>query len=229
MLCVLSRSVVSDSLQPHGLQPVRLLCPWGFSRRKYWSGLPCPPGHHSNPGIEPSCPALQADSLPSEPPGKPKNAEMDSLSLLQGIFPSQGLNCGLFFAGGFFTSWATTEVHPTAVSRCLIVVMVDSTVSSVMHLRDCWLGSTASHFSLWIWDLPMRQFPGTHPCRCQRDTPISLTPLPGLLKTSRWIWSLYFSLSSYPTTVVGNVELLKDIFFCFSFDAGDFAYHYVHG
>ena len=38
-VCV-SRSVVSDSLRPHGLQPTRLLCPWEFSRREYWSGLP---------------------------------------------------------------------------------------------------------------------------------------------------------------------------------------------
>ena len=44
----------------------------GFSREEYWSGLPCPlPGDLPNPGIEPRSPALQADSLPSEPPGKP--------------------------------------------------------------------------------------------------------------------------------------------------------------
>ena len=35
-----SHSVVSDSSQPHGLQPTRLLCP--FSRQEYWSGLPLP-------------------------------------------------------------------------------------------------------------------------------------------------------------------------------------------
>ena len=34
-----SCSVKSDSLQPNRLQPTRLLCPWGFSRQKYWSGL----------------------------------------------------------------------------------------------------------------------------------------------------------------------------------------------
>ena len=68
---VLSRSVVSDSLQPHGLQ---FLCPCGFSRQEYWSGLLCPhPGYLPNPGIKPRSPALQADSLPSEPPGKPIN------------------------------------------------------------------------------------------------------------------------------------------------------------
>ena len=43
-----------------------------FSRQKYWSGLPFPsPGDIPNPGIEPRTPALQADALPSEPPGKP--------------------------------------------------------------------------------------------------------------------------------------------------------------
>ena len=43
----------------------------GFSRQEYWSGLPSPsPGDFPNPGIEPASPALQADSLPSEPSGK---------------------------------------------------------------------------------------------------------------------------------------------------------------
>ena len=51
---VLSLSVISDSLQPHGLYPMRLLCPWGFSRQEYQSGLPCPPpGNLPNRGIEP--------------------------------------------------------------------------------------------------------------------------------------------------------------------------------
>ena len=40
-----------------------------FSRQEYLSGLPCPPpGDLSNPGIKPGSPALQADSLSSEPP-----------------------------------------------------------------------------------------------------------------------------------------------------------------
>ena len=44
----------------------------GFSRQEYWSGLLFPsPGDLPDPGIEPGSPALQADSLPSEPPGKP--------------------------------------------------------------------------------------------------------------------------------------------------------------
>ena len=43
-----------------------------FSKQEYWSGLPCPPpGDLLNPGIEPRSPTLQADSLLSEPSGKP--------------------------------------------------------------------------------------------------------------------------------------------------------------
>ena len=42
-----------------------------FSRQEYWSGLPSPsPKDIPDPGIEPGSPALQADSLPSEPPEK---------------------------------------------------------------------------------------------------------------------------------------------------------------
>ena len=66
---------------------------WGFLRQEYWRGLPCPlPRDLPNPGIEPRYPALQADSLPSEPPGKPKNTGVGSLPLLQGIFPTQDFN-----------------------------------------------------------------------------------------------------------------------------------------
>ena len=43
----------------------------GFSRQEYWSGVPLPsPGYLANPGIKPGSPSLQADTLPSEPPGK---------------------------------------------------------------------------------------------------------------------------------------------------------------
>ena len=49
-------------------------------------------GNLPNPGIEPTSPALQEDSLLSEPPGKPKNTGVGSLSLLQGIFLIQRWN-----------------------------------------------------------------------------------------------------------------------------------------
>ena len=67
----------------------------GFSRQEYWSGLPCPPpGDLSNPGIEPRSPLLQADSLQSEPPGKPMNTRVGSLIPSPGKFPNSGIKPG---------------------------------------------------------------------------------------------------------------------------------------
>ena len=52
--------------------PIWLLLSMEFSRQGYWSGYPFPfPGDLPDLGIKPRSPALQADSLPSEPPGKP--------------------------------------------------------------------------------------------------------------------------------------------------------------
>ena len=66
-----SCSVVSDFVTPSTVAhqaPLSL----EFSREEYWSGYPFPsPGDLHDPGIKPGSPALQADSLLSEPPGKP--------------------------------------------------------------------------------------------------------------------------------------------------------------
>ena len=54
-----------------------------FSWQGYWTGLPFPsPGDLPNPGIEPRFHALQADALPSEPPGKPSLLGKDALKLV---------------------------------------------------------------------------------------------------------------------------------------------------
>ena len=67
-----------------------------FSRPEYRSEQPFPsPRDPPNPGIKPRLPALQADSLPAEPQGKPENTGVGSLSLLQHIFLTQDLNRGL--------------------------------------------------------------------------------------------------------------------------------------
>ena len=72
--CV-SCSAVFNCVQPHGLHAAcQAPMSMGFSRQEYWSGLPFPsPGHLPHPGIETGSPALQVDSLPSEPPGKPRD------------------------------------------------------------------------------------------------------------------------------------------------------------
>ena len=80
---VVPQSPVNSHRESESLSCVRLFAiPWTvayqaplsmeFSRQEYWSGLPFPsPGDLPNPGIEPRSPALQADTLLSEPPGKP--------------------------------------------------------------------------------------------------------------------------------------------------------------
>ena len=68
----------------HGILQARIL---------EWVASPFSRGS-PKPGIEPRSPALQADSLPAKPPGKPKNTGMGSLSFLQRIFLTQGNKTG---------------------------------------------------------------------------------------------------------------------------------------
>ena len=95
-----------------------------FSRQEHWSGLPFPsPGDLPDPGIEPGSPVLHADSLLSQPSGNQSESwsvmsdslpphglyspwdspgqttGVGGLSLLQGIFPTQGSNPGLPHCG----------------------------------------------------------------------------------------------------------------------------------
>ena len=108
---MLSRSIVSDSLQPHdcslpgssvhGIFQARIL-EWVaiLSSRD----LP-------KPGIKLRPPAVQADTSPYELPGKSKNSGLGSLSLLQGIFPTPNGTGVSYIADGFFTRWATREAQ----------------------------------------------------------------------------------------------------------------------
>ena len=82
------------------------------------TGLSCPPlWDLANPGIEPRSPTLQADSLPAEPPGKPKNTGVNSLSLLQGIFPTQELNRGLLHC-----RWISYQLSYQESPCCCILI-----------------------------------------------------------------------------------------------------------
>ena len=86
-----SHSVMCNSLQPHGLYS-----PWNSPGQNPGErGLFLFQGNLPNPGIKLRSPTLWADSLPAEPPGKPKNTGEGILSLLQGIFPTQESNWGL--------------------------------------------------------------------------------------------------------------------------------------
>ena len=81
-----SHSVVSDYLWPYGLYS-----PWNSPGQNTGVGSLSLP----NPGVKHRSPALQADSLPAEPPGEPKNTGVGNLTLLQGICPTQESNGSL--------------------------------------------------------------------------------------------------------------------------------------
>ena len=117
---------LSYSLTLRGLQPARLLCPWGFSRQEYWGGLPCsPPGDLPNPEIKPSSPTLRMDSLLTEPPGKPMNTGVGSLTLLQGIFPTQESSWGLMHC-----RWS---LYQLSYQGCLLGIILKMTVEYVLQ------------------------------------------------------------------------------------------------
>ena len=79
---------------PHCRRILYQLNHQGSPRILEWVTVPFS-GDLPNPGMELRSPKLQADSLPAEPPGKPKNTGVGNLSLLQQIFPTQESNWGL--------------------------------------------------------------------------------------------------------------------------------------
>ena len=95
-----SHSVVSDSLQPHGLHS-----PWNSPGQNSGVGSPChSPGDLLNPGIEPMSPTLQAVSLPAEPPGKPKILGWIAYPFSRGSSQPRNRTRVSCIAGGFFTN-----------------------------------------------------------------------------------------------------------------------------
>ena len=82
-----------------------------FSRQEYWSGLPFPsPGDLPNSGIEPGSPAFQADTLTSEPPGKPTMDKGQAQITVCTIIICRDVALA-FLCFCFFWSW-----HPCLVS-----------------------------------------------------------------------------------------------------------------
>ena len=122
-----------------------------FSRQEYWSGLPFPsPGNLPDPGTEPRSPALQADSLPAEPPGTPVQAVQNPT-----VRNQSPMRRGLW-------EWHSRILSPTSwwfPSPCLAawlpVYVCQKTVAEVFHsgfqapVADCaYLPHRWSLFSL---------------------------------------------------------------------------------
>ena len=101
-----------------------------FSRQEYWHEYPSP-GNLPNPGIKPWSPSLQADSLPAEPPWKPKNTGVGSLSLLQQILLTQESN-----RGPLHCRWILLYVDPNPIHSTLLFPQCPHMCSPHLHLSS---------------------------------------------------------------------------------------------
>ena len=86
-----SRSVMSHSLRPHGLQPARLLYAGNSPGKNTGVGLPFPsPGDLPHPGVKRWSPTLQAEPLPTEPPGKLPHRNLSLQPVPSGLLSPAG-------------------------------------------------------------------------------------------------------------------------------------------
>ena len=108
---------MSNFLGPHGLYSLRN-SPAGILEWVAFSS----PGDLPNTGIEPRYHSLQADSLPAEPQGKPKNTGVGSLSLFQQIFPTQESNQGLLHYRWILYQLSYQETHSQKQYEIIIMI-----------------------------------------------------------------------------------------------------------
>ena len=107
VLCLVTQScpTLCDPMDPPGN-----LCPWGFSRQEYWSGLPCrPPGDLPNPGVEPGLPHCRWILYSLSHQGSPRILEWVAYPFSRGIFPTQQLDHGLLHCRWILYQWSYQE------------------------------------------------------------------------------------------------------------------------
>ena len=127
-----------------------------FSRAEHWSGKLFPsPEDFPNPGMEPRFPALQVDSLPAEPQGKPKNTGVGSLFFFSRFSWPRNWTWVSSIAGRFFTNWAIREAHILSVSAS-IYCSFDSLVIFCILSICCWIYLLNFYFS--CFKLQFKQF-----------------------------------------------------------------------
>ena len=109
-----------------------------------------PPGDLPNLGIEPRPPTLQMNSLPSEPPGKPKNTGAGSLSLLQGSFLIQELNQGVMHCRQILyqLNYQGSPEYVLCVVRLLLLFFNGSIFYHLIYFWLCWVFVAACRFSV---------------------------------------------------------------------------------
>ena len=132
----------------------------GFSRQEYWSGLPFPSPDLPDPGIEPRSPAMQADALPSKPPGNAQAIPKSGMTSFYWVPGSQFLgprelrNCPLTLS--FFSPGQALFSHQKEMDRCLLISLPHQSLSDS---KDCSLDAGHSEGvrrgpppPLMLWD-----------------------------------------------------------------------------
>ena len=159
----------------------------GFSRQEYWSGLPFPsPGNLPDPGIEPKSPALQADALPSKPPGKSLKFS-DSITLLKVL-------CILLFCFWLKSFqhflWGRSSVPHSSASKESVCNAGD--LGSISR-SGRFSGERITHSNILAWRIPWTKRPWTKRPTVHgiSRTGHNLVPKPPPL----WMNSLRFCLS----------------------------------
>ena len=110
----------------------------GFSRQEYWSGLPFPsPGDLPKLGIEPGSPALRADALPSEPPGK-----------LYVKYMTCSVTAGFCFGQMYY------HQHVFFLNQVLVLCFVNSLFVYWVNLWPHNWSSTFSLLRITFWRMP---------------------------------------------------------------------------
>ena len=110
---VLGRAVVSDSLQPHGLWPARLLCPWDSPGKN--TGVGCHAllqGMFPTQGSNPHLPHCRLILYQLSHQGSPRILEWVAYLFSSGSSQPRNWTTVSCTAGGFFTSSATREAQP---------------------------------------------------------------------------------------------------------------------
>ena len=131
------------------LSSVRLFAtPWlslpgssvhGFSRQEYWSGLPFPsPGDLPNPGIELTSPTLQADALPSEPPGKPYDQPRQHIKKQRHYFANKGQSSKSYGVSSSHVWMWELDCEESWITKnwCFWTVVLEKTLESPLDCKE---------------------------------------------------------------------------------------------
>ena len=147
----------------------------------------------SQPRDRTRSPALQVDSLPSEPPGKPKNTGVGSLSFLQEIFLTQESNWGLLHC-----SWILYQLSYQGRPIRMVPVSIwrESEIKLFCQLFFCF-SYTSQHVGSYFPDQ------GLNPCPLQWKCKVLTTGPPGKFPVNAHRWGL-FPWPSYPWAEAGS-------------------------